>query len=659
MQSRQCENRPVPGRADRRVPTPPGTWSSPLSATDVATMQLTYCGVAVSDGGETVWWAEGPTDADGGMTVRRRTGAGPIEQMLPAHLNARTRVHAYGGMSWTLAAGTVIVSNLVDQRLYQVDGVHALALTPETGATDRYAEPTALTGRDWAVCVRERIRYGRTTHALVAVPLDGSGLVVELWTGSDFVAAPAVSPDGRRIAFLTWDHPQMPWDGSVLRVASLAEGRPAISEVADVLGSATESVLTPSWIDNDTLCAVTDRSGWWNLVTVPAAGGPPKPVWPIDRECGVPPWQLGFGTYRHLPDDRFAVVADGALHVVDRQGTATTTGPPATWWLPWLASDGNVVCGVGAAEDRRPAIIRVDTSTGAWEQVGGPDQPHPAWVPRPTELRTASTAPRQVPAVFYPPTSPNQRIPDSQVPPCVMFLHGGPTATSPRYYRDEIAFFTSRGLAVATVDYAGSSGHGRVYRDALRGQWGLADVEDCLAVARSLLRGGQVSHIVVRGVSAGGFTALTALTRPDTPFTAGISYAGVVDLAATTEEFESRYLEGLIGPLPQSRALYTARSPLSHVQAIDRPVLLLHGLNDTVVPVTQTQAFARGLAANHTPHAVVTFPDEAHIFSAPDAIAAALNAELSFLGQVLGFAPHGGTPLAIDHLPTQRPGGTQ
>ena len=246
-------------------------------------------------------------------------------------------------------------------------------------------------------------------------------------------------------------------------------------------------------------------------------------------------------------------------------------------------------------------------------------------------------------------------MPDGALPPGVMFVHGGPTASFPRYYQDDVSFFTSRGLAVVAVDYTGSSGRGRRYRTALDGQWGVADVADCIGVARVLLAQGRVSSFVIRGMSAGGLTVLSALAQPDQPFVGGVSYYGVADLedqAERTHDFESHYHDRLIGPWPHARDLYRQRSPLSHMTSVKQPVLLLHGLRDSVVPAAQSRAVANALSANNVPHALITFPDEGHAFSDSKAIATALEAELSFYGQVFGFDPPGVAPLELSPEPT-------
>ena len=568
------------------------------------------------------------------------TAYGPVEQVLPRQLDARTRVHEYGGACWLPYGDGLIVSNLADQRLWLVADGEARALTADTGLADRYAEPQLLFGGTHVLCVRERAA-DRTVHQLVAVPLDGSGEVVVLWDGSDFVGSAAVSQDGRQLAFVTWDHPRMPWDGTQLRVAELRPN-PALGDVRVLLGRPQESVQTPAW-EGAGLRAVTDRSGWWNLVRL--SGGTARPVWPVDQECGWPMWRLGSTSHVGLSGGRTAVLHAGRLAVLDPDGTARDVDVPFTGWGSFLAADNDVVVGVAWTSTTLPQVVAVELtggSSGSWHLVAGPEQPDPAWASVPETVAVPSVGGRTTYAHVYPPTSPQARLPDGAGAPYVVLVHGGPTAQVPERYSNQIGYFTSRGIGVADVDYGGSSGYGRAYRELLRGQWGVIDVEDCEAVASWLLSTGRASDVAISGGSAGGWTVLSALTRGGNVFSAGTSYYGVADavhLAEDTHDFESRYLDGLIGALPESRAVYDERSPLSHVDRLDRPVLLLQGLDDPVVPPAQAELFVAALLRKGVPHAYLAFEHESHGFRRAQTVVAAMEAELSFYGQVFGFTP--------------------
>ena len=616
---------------------PGGTWPSPITAEQVAEAGTRYGEVAVTDGGRTLWWSESRPAEGGRTTVLRRRQDGPVEEVLPPELDARTRLHEYGGRCWVPHGDGLITSDLHDQRLWRVQDGRARPLTPATDLADRYAEPQVLPGGTHVMCVREHVGE-QVTHELVAVPLDGSGEVVVLWSGSDFVAAPAVSPDGSRLAFVTWDHPRMPWDGTELRVADLLGG-PALGPARVVLGGRDEAVQSPAW-EPGSLRAVTDRTGWWNLVRLQDERL--VELWPAAEECGAPPWLVGMTTHVDLTGGRVAFVHGGRLAVLHPGGTAVDVEVPFTAWGPFLASDGDVVVGTAWTGATSASVVAVDTARSTWESVAGPEQPDPAWTPVPSTVEVPSAGGRTTWAHLYPPTSPTTRLPEGGAAPYVVFVHGGPTSSSPPRYRGEVAFFTSRGIGVADVDHGGSSGYGRAYRERLRGQWGVVDVEDCEAVAAELLSSGRASSVAIRGGSAGGWTVLSALTRGGSVFSAGASYFGVADavaLAEDTHDFESRYLDGLLGPLPEARDVYDARSPLSSVDRLDRPVLLLQGLEDPVVPPAQAERFLAALAGKDIPHACVTFEGEAHGFRRAETIAASLNAELSFYGQVLGFEP--------------------
>ena len=624
---------------DEAPALPGGSWPSPLTAEDVAQGGTTYGEVAVTDGGRTVWWSESRPAQGGRTTVLRRTGDGPVEEVLPAELDARTRVHEYGGRCFVPCGDGLVTSDLHDQRLWLVEDGEARALTAATGLADRYAEPQLLPGGASVLCVRERV--GQTVvHELVAVPLDGSGDVTVLWSGSDFVAGPAVSADGTRLAFLTWDHPRMPWDGAEVRVAELRPG-PSLGPAKIVLGGPQEAEQSPAW-EGDRLRAVTDRSGWWNLVRV--ADGVVEDVWPVEQECGVPLWRLGMTTHVDLSGGRVALTHAGRLALLHADGRVVDADVPFTSWGPFLAADGDVVAGVAWTATTRPSVVALDTASGAWRTVASPPQPDPAWAPVPETVEVPSVGGRSTWAHVYPPTSPVARLPEGAGAPYVLFVHGGPTSSTPKHYKGEIAFFTSRGIGVVDVDHGGSTGYGRVYRELLRGQWGVVEVEDCEAVASWLRETGRASAVAIRGGSAGGWTVLSALTRGGSVFGAGTSYFGVADLVAMAEDthdFESRYLDGLVGPLPEARAVYDERSPLSHVDRLDRPVLLLQGLDDPVVPPAQAELFLAALQGKGVPHAYLPFEGEAHGFRRAETVVSSLQAELSFYGQVFGFAPRG------------------
>ena len=417
-------------------------------------------------------------------------------------------------------------------------------------------------------------------------------------------------------------------------------------------------MLQPEWLDADTLVAVSDRSGWWNLYRLAAAGGEPEPLCPRAEEFGQPLWTLGQRTYGVLADGRLAV----------EHGTDTTTigvldpatGELTDLALPYtdfgsLAVDGGTVLTTAAGPVSATVVLAVDlgSGTGTVLRESLTDRPDPAYLPAPRSITVPGPGERDVHAHVYPPTSPDAVAPDGELPPYVVFVHGGPTSHSPATLNLEKAYFTSRSPACSRHASSPSTGYGRAYRERLRRQWGVVDVEDCVAVVQALVRDGLAdgARLAIRGGSAGGWTTLAALTGTDT-FAAGTSYYGVAELiafAADTHDFESRYIDGLVGTLPEDRDVYVERAPLSHVDQLSCPVLMLQGLEDKVVPPSQAELFVDALRRKGIPHAYLAFEGEQHGFRRRETVIAALEAELSFYGQVFGFEPPGVPVLALSH----------
>jgi dipeptidyl aminopeptidase/acylaminoacyl peptidase len=636
---------------------PYGSWPSPISAADVARGGVRLGFVAIvrdSGGADDVWWTEG-RPAEGGRQVVVSAARGDL---LPSPWNARTRVHEYGGMAWTpLGASALVFAEWSDQRLYRLDA--GSAPTPLTPLSDveagwRHAELVHVAARDEVWCVREEhTPDGEVRRAIVAVPLDGSAaddpsLVRVVATGSQFFAFPRLSPDGARLAWIAWDHPNMPWDSTELRVGDIVDG--VVPTWQAVLGGAGESVLQPEWAgESSKLYVISDRSGWWNLYEVGVDGGTPQAIHPAAQEFGGPLWQLGYRFYGLLDDGRLVVrhgAGEQGLGLLDASsGVIESLTTPFSDWLPVLASSGCVVAGVAASPSIPTSVVRLDTATGEHTVLRRSVEaiPDEAYLPQPRSVTLPGPNGRDVHAHVYPPRNPEVVAPQGELPPYIVFVHGGPTSDSPATFDLEYAFFTSRGLGVIDVDYGGSTGYGREYRERLRGQWGVVDVEDCVAAVQALAKNGEAdpARLAIRGGSAGGWTTLAALTRTDA-FAAGTSYFGVAELlkfAADTHDFESRYLDGLVGPLPTAHDVYVERAPLNHVDELSCPVLLLQGLEDKVVPPSQAEMFRDALAAKGIPHAYIAFPGEQHGFRRAENVIAALEAELSFYGQVFGFTP--------------------
>jgi dipeptidyl aminopeptidase/acylaminoacyl peptidase len=661
---------------------PFGQWLSPISAADVARAgaRLSFPTVIGAD----IWWQE-LRPAEGGRSAVVRESGSERTDLLPQPWNARTRVHEYGGLAYLPvppAGGTgqrvIVFANFADQRLYLTGPDQPRPLTPDpeavaTASGTGTLGPCALRYADFVLspdqreiwCVHERHDEGTVTRAIVAVPLDGSaaedhGAVRTIVTGADFFAFPAPSPDGSRLAWISWNHPHMPWDGTELRVAALEDGVAGKSRL--LKGSLRESVLAPLWRDDDSLYVATDWTGWWNIYQLGMSGEQPRALFPADEEFAGPLWQLGARPFAKLADGRLAVVhgrGGGVLGVLDPESFELADLPgPFTDFAFNLSADGTFIGAVGGGPREPRSVVRVDAATGQTEVLGGElDQlPDPAYLPVPRPVELEGPYGRVVHAHVYPPSSPDATGPTGEFPPYVVWVHGGPTSNVVAQLDLEKAFFTSRGIGVIDVNYGGSTGYGRSYRERLRRQWGIVDVEDAIAAARSLADAGEADEkrLAIRGGSAGGWTTLAAVTTGviarGPVFSAATSYFGVSDLRGfveQTHDFESRYLDGLLGPLPGFEAVYVERAPIGHVTDATAPVLLLQGLDDPIVPPAQSESIAADLAEHGIRHAYIAFEGESHGFRRAESVITALEAELSFYGQILGFTPPGIPPVDV------------
>ncbi|KAF4406440.1 LpqB family beta-propeller domain-containing protein [Streptomyces lycii] len=644
--------------------TPYGAWRSPIGAALAASHDghPEYAGAV----GDEVWWTV-PRPGEGGRRalVRRRVD-GTEESVLPAPWNVRSRVVEYGGLPWAGAArergGPLIVFvDFSDQRLYafEPDAPGSPAPRPLTplspvGGGLRWAEPQLHTARGEVWCVLEEFTGEAPTDVrrrVAAVPLDGSAAtdrsaVRELSDGRHrFVANPRLSPDGTRAAWIAWDHPRMPWDGTELRLADVtAEG--AFARERTVLGGPSESVAQAEWAHDGSLLAASDRNGWWNLYRV----GPDEvtPLCAREEEFAGPLWKFGWRWFAPLPTGLVAVVhGRGAtsLGILDPE-TGDLCDAPGPWteWEPSLATEDTRVVGVAASPRSAYEVVELDTATGHARVIGAEhrDPVDPAYYPEP-QIRTF-TGPegREIHAHVYPPYSPDHAAPGGELPPYVIWAHGGPTSRAPLVLDLEIAYFTSRGIGVAEVNYGGSTGYGRAYRDRLRGQWGVVDVEDCAAVASALADEGTADRdrLAIRGGSAGGWTAAASLTSTDL-YACGTIIYPVLDLEGWarggTHDFESRYLDGLVGPLAEHAERYRSRSPLRQADRITAPFLLLQGLDDVICPPEQCERFLAAVAGRGVPHAYLAFEGEGHGFRRADTMIRALEAEFSLYAQTFGI----------------------
>ncbi|HEX5630414.1 MAG TPA: prolyl oligopeptidase family serine peptidase [Acidimicrobiia bacterium] len=630
----------------RRLPF--GSWPSPISAESTTRAAVRFLD-AIQVDGEDVYWVEGRPAERGRSAIVRRGAAGTIDDVGPEDFDARTRVHEYGGGAYAVQHGTVFAARFGDQRWYRIDPEgEAAAVTPPPAApaADRYADPAL--GDGWAIAVGETHHADGVDNHLARLDLSGADPPRVVASGHDFYAAPRLSPDRTRLAWLTWDHPDMPWDSSTLWVAPIdTDG--VLGKPERVAGGAGESVLQPEWSNAGVLHFASDRTGWWNLYRWTERGD--EPVHPMEAECAAPHWIFGSRRYALLDDGRIALLTitpHGDRLVVIAGDEARTVPTPFLAFHDRIAAMGNRVVVVGTAPDRPTTVAAIDVDSGAIEILRPGDGPDidPAFHSTPERIEFP-TPDGPAYAWFYPPAHPECRGPDGSAPPALVTIHGGPSSSSVPRLDPEILFWTSRGIAVLDVDHGGSTMAGRDFRRRLDGMWGVVDVRDCALAARHVAatRLADSGALLIRGGSAGGFTTLLALALHD-DFAAGTAYYGVTDLealATDTHKFESRYLDRLVGPYPERRDLYVDRSPITHVASIRVPVLLLQGLDDQVVPPAQARSMRDALIANGTPVGYLEFPGEGHGFRAAATRTRALEAELAFYAAVLGFEPH-------DHL---------
>ena len=652
---------------------PYGSWPTPVTSAVVVESAVGLSDVKVD--GTDVIWAERRPNEGGRTQLVRQTADGARVDLLAEGQNARTAVYEYGGGAWWVRDRVLWFAAWDDQRLYRLDleAGEAAPITPapETERRDRYADGDVSPDGAWIACVREHHPPDSrgavdVRNELVRLSAHEESDPEVLVTGPDFVASPRWSPDGDRLCWIEWDHPSMPWDATRLLVRDLTGGEDTV-----VAGGAGEACQEPCWQADGSLVFISDRTGWWNLYRWSPGDATVMPLVEIDAEIGEPPWTLGGSRYAVLPDGRivFARWRDGidglAVRLPDDTVSDLDLGFSSVFCVR-TAGGASVVVTAGTPTSE-PSISRV--VLGDSDAVSSIATLRPSrnladlgvdveYVSGPEPIAFPSAGGRTAYGLFYAPTNPACAPPDGELPPLLVLIHGGPTAMAEPLFRLGLQYWTSRGFAIVDVNYAGSTGYGRAYRDALRGAWGVADVEDCLAAARWLAEQGRVdpARLCIRGGSAGGYTTLAALARAETPFAAGADLYGLADLevmARETHKFESRYLDSLVAPYPEGREVYRRRSPIHHVDAFTRPLIVLQGLEDPVVPPNQSEMIVQALREKGVPVAYVPFEGEQHGFRRAENIRRALDAELSFYAQVFGFelpAAEGIEPVAIENL---------
>ncbi|MBW4466696.1 MAG: S9 family peptidase [Pegethrix bostrychoides GSE-TBD4-15B] len=658
---------------------PYGSWKSPITS-DLIVAGSIRLGEIKLDGAD-VYWSEGrPTE--GGRTVLVRWAVGQETDMVLAPFNVRTRVHEYGGGAYQVAAGQIYFSNFTDQRLYrqtaqvsspdhspdQFPDQSPEALTPE-GC--RYADIAVDQDRNRLICIREdhgayqqpgqQLAPSEPVNTIVAVSLADLNAGEVLVSGQDFYAAPRLSPDGKFLCWLSWNHPNMPWDGTELWVASVdAAGK--LGEPQKIAGGLSESIFQPEWSPNGQLYFISDRTNWWNLYRWSAEAGQIEPLCPKAAEFGLPLWVFDMTTYGFESAHSLicTYVEAGVQHLARLNTTTLELAEIAT---PFSAISGlKVAAGravfIGGMPTSPSALVRLDLQTGEIETLRYSSRLEidPGYISAPAAIEFPTADGLMAYGFYYAPQNQDYSAPESETPPLLVKSHGGPTAATSASFNPSIQYWTSRGIAILDVNYGGSTGYGRDYRERLKGRWGIVDVDDCVNGAKYLVAQGLADpdRLCIDGGSAGGYTTLAALTFRDT-FKAGASYYGVSDLEALardTHKFESRYLDGLIGKYPEAQAIYQQRSPIAAASQLDCPLIFFQGDEDKIVPPNQAEMMVDILRQKGLPVAYILFEGEQHGFRKAENIKRALDSELYFYARVFGFELADALPpVVIENLP--------
>lgn len=630
---------------------PYGSWKSPITSDLIVSSTVGLGQIAVD--GEDIYWLEMRPSEGGRNVVVRRTSDGQTTDITPTPFNVRTRVHEYGGGSFFVADGTVYFSNFADQRLYrQTPGSQPQPITPETDL--RYADGILDRQRQQLICVCENhtVAGREAVNTLAVINLNSQEDPQVFISGADFYSSPRLSPDGTLLAWLSWNHPNMPWDSTELWVGKLSTDGLLLSTYR-VAGGVNESLFQPEWSPDGILYFVSDKSGWWNLYRWQPSSeeigesGAVEPVLEMPAEFGLPQWVFRMSTYAFASSECMicTYTQEGIWHLASldtRTGKLKSIETPYSEIASLQVSSGQVFF-LGGSPTKPTAIVQVELATQQQSVLR-----HSSEVPIdrgylsvPQQIAFPTTNEQTAYALFYPPQNHDYQAPSGDRPPLRVKIHGGPTAAASSTFNLSIQYWTSRGIAVLDVNYRGSTGYGRAYRQQLDDQWGVADVDDCVCGARYLAEQGLVDgdRLTISGGSAGGYTTLCALTFRDT-FKAGASYYGVSDLAALaqdTHKFESRYLDRLIGPYPERRDIYQERSPFYSIDRLSRPVIFFQGLEDRIVPPNQAELMVNALRTKGVPVAYVPFAGEQHGFRRAENIKRALEGELYFYSQVFGF----------------------
>ena len=651
-----------------KTTAPYGSWASPVTSELIVADSIGIGDVVLH--GDDIYWTEMRLADNARNVIVRRTPDGAARDITPPEYNVRTRVHEYGGGAFCVtgpggAGSTLYFSNFADQRIYrQVVSASGEVgaprpLTPEIDM--RYADGEVCERRRMMVCVREdhSSSWREAVNTIVAIDLE-RGRSRVLVSGASFYSSPRISPDGSALAWLSWNHPNMPWDGCELWVADLLDDG-TLGERHLVAGGADESIFQPSWSPSGVLHFVSDRTGWWNIYRAAADFGSVEPVCAMDAEFGRPAWVFGLSTYGFVSDERIicTYTQSGEWHIGEidtTTGTLTTVPTPFTD-IGTLHVASQHVAFTAGSPTMPMSLMRHDLADSSTTRLRSSSEAvlEDGYVSRPQSIEFPTENGLTAHAFYYPPTNAGFAAPDDEKPPLIVISHGGPTSAADSSLDLRKQFWTSRGFAVLDVNYGGSSGFGTVYRRRLNDNWGVVDVDDCINGANYLAGQGlaDADRLIIRGSSAGGFTTLLALTTRDI-FSAGASYYGISSLDGLmrdTHKFESRYLDTMVGRFPEHEERYRERSPINHIDSLSAPMIVLQGLDDEIVPPNQAELMVNALREKGLPVAYLTFEGEQHGFRQAANIRRALEAELYFYSRVFGFALADDIePVQIDNL---------
>jgi dipeptidyl aminopeptidase/acylaminoacyl peptidase len=618
-----------------------GAWSSPITAELVAKQSVRFGDLFVD--GDDIYWSESRPSEKGRSVIVRCKLNGKAGDVIPAPFSARSRVHEYGGGAFAVSKGVLYFVNFDDQRIYRKDakGVPH-ALTPSNGS--RYADLIIDEARNRLICVQETSLGPETVNSIVSIDLAGTENSQTLISGSDFFSSPRLSPNRKHIAWLSWNHPNMPWDGTELWVADIDESGSLINH-RKAAGGVAESIFQPEWSPDNVLFFVSDRSDWWNIYRYNDEGV--EPVVECEAEFAMPQWAFGLSTYGFIDENRIACTFNNKGFW---QLATISTGTRKLQLIETAYNDiahlrilNEWIIFYGGSPIEDLSLIMYNTATAEKRTIRRRQGFlfDPQYFSEPQFIEFDTTDDKKAYGFFYPPKNRDYSGPEDELPPLIVVTHGGPTSCSYASLDPKIQFWTSRGFAVFDVNYGGSTGFGRAYRERLKGKWGIVDVDDCVNGARYLVENNKVdgAKLIIRGGSAGGYTTLAALTFRKV-FKAGASYYGVSDLEALTREthkFESRYLDSLVGPYPEARKTYRERSPIDYIERLSTPIIFFQGLEDKVVPPNQAEKMVSALRKSKIPVAYIAFEGEQHGFRRGENLKRSLEAELYFYSRIFGF----------------------